>query len=191
MSWCRAPLWGPWSDFTFSFCRKIALLLVLGRPLWREDGSVICSTICQWSELRRTHNHTLLSHLRLMGSITTRRDYGESIVTHLHTVITAWPYGCLSSTLPLSCPRPNGDRLCYAKRWLAGRQVARRLTLGVKLLCERFPQSLLKLSSQLQLCLPIGLFPSGFPQFRVFHLCYMPAVISSCFSNRNGKEMFL
>jgi hypothetical protein len=41
-SWCRAPLWGPWPDFTLSFlCRTVALLLVLGRPLWREDGSVI------------------------------------------------------------------------------------------------------------------------------------------------------
>jgi hypothetical protein len=53
--------------FSF-FCRKIALLFVLGRPLWREDGSVICSAICQWSESRRARNHTLLSHLRLLGS---------------------------------------------------------------------------------------------------------------------------
>jgi hypothetical protein len=44
MSWCRAPLWGPWPDFTFPF-----LLPVLGRPLWREDRSVICSAICQQS----------------------------------------------------------------------------------------------------------------------------------------------
>jgi hypothetical protein len=51
------------------FCRKIALLFVLGRPLWREDGSVICSVFCQWSESWRTHNHTLLSHLRLLGSL--------------------------------------------------------------------------------------------------------------------------
>jgi hypothetical protein len=29
--------------------------LRLGRPLWREDGSVVCSAICQWSESRRTH----------------------------------------------------------------------------------------------------------------------------------------
>jgi hypothetical protein len=36
-------------------CRKIALLFNFGRPLWREDGSVIC------------------------------RDYGESILTRLHT----------------------------------------------------------------------------------------------------------
>jgi hypothetical protein len=50
-------------------CRKIDLLFVLGRPLWREDGPVICSAICQWSESRRTRNHTLLSHLRLLGSL--------------------------------------------------------------------------------------------------------------------------
>jgi hypothetical protein len=51
-----------------SFCRKIALLFVLGRPLWREDGSVIWSAISQWSESWRTRNHTLLSRLRLLGS---------------------------------------------------------------------------------------------------------------------------
>jgi hypothetical protein len=51
------------------FSRKIALFFVLGHPLWREDWSVICSAICQWSESRRTHIHTLLSHLRLLGSL--------------------------------------------------------------------------------------------------------------------------
>jgi hypothetical protein len=51
------------------FCRTIAFLFVLGRPLWREDGSIICSAIYQWSESRRTHNHTLLFHLRLLGSL--------------------------------------------------------------------------------------------------------------------------
>jgi hypothetical protein len=50
-------------------CRKIVFLFVSGRPLWLEDGSVICSAICQWSESRKTHNHTLLSHLRLLGSL--------------------------------------------------------------------------------------------------------------------------
>jgi hypothetical protein len=48
-----APLWGPWPDFTFSFLLP-ENCLVLGRPLWREDGSVICSAICQWSDSRRT-----------------------------------------------------------------------------------------------------------------------------------------
>jgi hypothetical protein len=51
------------------FCQKIALLFVLGLPLWGEYGSGICSVICQWSELGRTHNHTLLSHLRLLRSL--------------------------------------------------------------------------------------------------------------------------
>jgi hypothetical protein len=31
------------------FCRTVALLFVLGLPLWREDGSVICSEIC-WND---------------------------------------------------------------------------------------------------------------------------------------------
>jgi hypothetical protein len=68
MSWCWTPLWGPWPDFSISFffCRKIALLFVLDRPLWREDRCIICSAICRWSESRRTHNHTLPSHLRLI-----------------------------------------------------------------------------------------------------------------------------
>jgi hypothetical protein len=51
------------------FRQKIALLFILGRPLWREDRSVICSAICQLWESRRTHNHTLLSHLRLLESL--------------------------------------------------------------------------------------------------------------------------
>jgi hypothetical protein len=37
----------------------------VGRPLWREDRSAICSVITQWSESLRIRNHTLLSHLRL------------------------------------------------------------------------------------------------------------------------------
>jgi hypothetical protein len=70
MSWCRAPLWGPWPDFPFSFLMsEDCFSLLLGRPLWREDGSAICSAICQWSESRRTRNNALLSHLRLLGSL--------------------------------------------------------------------------------------------------------------------------
>jgi hypothetical protein len=34
----------------------------VGRPLWREDGSAICSVLTEWSESRRTRKHTLLSH---------------------------------------------------------------------------------------------------------------------------------
>jgi hypothetical protein len=62
---------GPMTRFSFFplFCWTIALLFVMGRPLSREDGSVICSVICQWSESQKTHNRTLLSHMRLLGSL--------------------------------------------------------------------------------------------------------------------------
>jgi hypothetical protein len=43
----------------------IFFLLHVGSPLWREDGSVVCSAINQWPESRRTRIHTLVSHLRL------------------------------------------------------------------------------------------------------------------------------
>jgi hypothetical protein len=46
MSWCRAPLWAHDQVLFFPFfCQKIALLFVLGCPLWWEDGSVICSEV--------------------------------------------------------------------------------------------------------------------------------------------------
>jgi hypothetical protein len=44
---------------------EICGLVSVGRPLWREDGSAICSVITQLSESRRIRNHTLLSHLQL------------------------------------------------------------------------------------------------------------------------------
>jgi hypothetical protein len=44
---------------------EICGLVSVGCSLWQEDGSAICSVITQWSKSRRTHNHTLLSHLRL------------------------------------------------------------------------------------------------------------------------------
>jgi hypothetical protein len=63
MSWC-------WAHFgTFD-----KILSPVGRLLsescglvsvGREDGSAVCSAITQWSKSRRTHNHTIMSHLRL------------------------------------------------------------------------------------------------------------------------------
>jgi hypothetical protein len=44
---------------------EICGLVSVWCPLWREDGSAICSVITQWSESLRTRNHILLSHLRL------------------------------------------------------------------------------------------------------------------------------
>jgi hypothetical protein len=118
MSWCRAhsrtcnqlliPVWRLLSE---SYC-----LVSMGRPLWREYGSVAWSAITHWSESGSTRNHTLLSHLRLPqperpGSrIYTPRNrvaqfylrafdclyvascksqgYGGSILTRLYTGIT-------------------------------------------------------------------------------------------------------
>jgi hypothetical protein len=53
---------GPMTRFFFflSFAGELLCSSSWG-ALWREDGSVICSAICQWSKSRRTHNHTLLS----------------------------------------------------------------------------------------------------------------------------------
>jgi hypothetical protein len=41
-------LWGPWPDFTFLWVTITFFLVRVGRPLWREDGSVICSAITQF-----------------------------------------------------------------------------------------------------------------------------------------------
>jgi hypothetical protein len=49
----------------YYFLSESCGLISVGRPLRRYGGSAICSAITQWSESRRTSNHTLLSHLRL------------------------------------------------------------------------------------------------------------------------------
>jgi hypothetical protein len=60
-SWC----WGPWTDFDFLCLTFTFFLLHVRRPLWQKDGSVVFSEITHWLESRRTHNHILLSLLRL------------------------------------------------------------------------------------------------------------------------------
>jgi hypothetical protein len=75
---------------------EICGLVSMGHPLWREDGSAICSVITLWSELLRTWNHTSLSHLRLPqpggpgshiyiphqqgGPVTPKEDIGQNFV---------------------------------------------------------------------------------------------------------------
>jgi hypothetical protein len=59
------PFWGSWPDFNFLFLTITFFLLHVRRPLWREDGSVICSAVTHWLESRKTDKHTLHSHLRL------------------------------------------------------------------------------------------------------------------------------
>jgi hypothetical protein len=61
-------------------------LVSVGRPLWREDESAISTEITQWSESRRTRNHTLLSHLRLPqlgGPISVRNWVNSRVIVRL------------------------------------------------------------------------------------------------------------
>jgi hypothetical protein len=46
-------------------CLTFTVLFLWGVLSDERTGSAICSVIIQWSESRRTRNHTLLSHLRL------------------------------------------------------------------------------------------------------------------------------
>jgi hypothetical protein len=65
MSWCRAPF-GTDDQILVTYLIITFFLLHVGRPLWREDGFVIYSAITYRSESRRTHNHMLLSNLRII-----------------------------------------------------------------------------------------------------------------------------
>jgi hypothetical protein len=60
-----SPLWGPWPDFNFHCLTITFFFLLAGCLLWWGDGSIVCRAITHWLESRRTHNHILLSHLRL------------------------------------------------------------------------------------------------------------------------------
>jgi hypothetical protein len=57
------PLVGPRPISIFFFADD-CLIPDVGCPLWREDGSVICSPTL-WSETRRIYDHSLLFHLRV------------------------------------------------------------------------------------------------------------------------------
>jgi hypothetical protein len=104
-------------------------LVSMGRPVWREDGSTICSAITQWSESRRTHNHTLLSSLRLLqpGGPGSRIHIRQE---HYGPVIppgTGFPLRRLlqlggirrrySNQLPHGVNRLQGDRYIYIVMW--------------------------------------------------------------------------
>jgi hypothetical protein len=47
LSWSRAPIWSSWPDFCF--LSDNCGFLDVGRPVWREDGSVIYSYDCFWA----------------------------------------------------------------------------------------------------------------------------------------------
>jgi hypothetical protein len=50
----------------------------------------------------------------------------------------------LSYKIPLSLARSNGRWRCCAPRWLTRRPVARKLAIGIKLLCGSYPHHLTK-----------------------------------------------
>jgi hypothetical protein len=50
--------------YPYPFFSDNCFVLPVGRPLWREDGSVSYSAIANWSS-HRTNNHVLTFHLRL------------------------------------------------------------------------------------------------------------------------------
>jgi hypothetical protein len=94
-----------------------------------------------------TNNHTLPSHLRLCSLSVASYDsqglrwrYSNSPPHREPTWPNLMPE--TGSTLPVSRAQPKGGRRCYAPRWLARRQVAWRLALGVKLLCGIFPTNI-------------------------------------------------
>jgi hypothetical protein len=41
-SWCQVPIWGLWPYI--NYCLTYTVLSFGGRPLWREDGSVVCQS---------------------------------------------------------------------------------------------------------------------------------------------------
>jgi hypothetical protein len=41
VSWCQAS----WPDISLLFFVKVVVLSILGRPLWGEDGSVVCQSV--------------------------------------------------------------------------------------------------------------------------------------------------
>jgi hypothetical protein len=100
--------------FSF-FCLKITLLFDLGRPLWREYGSVICSAIYQWSELLRTQPYITVSSettgfpfrrlLRLAGITVevllaaSAREYNIYIEVEVTLRLTVSQYVLVSNTL--------------------------------------------------------------------------------------------
>jgi hypothetical protein len=72
------------------------------------------SAICQCSESRRTHNHTLLSHLRLLGSLPVASYDSQGL---------RWKY---------SCPPPHGGVLftLLISFWLSHQTRASRVVLS-------------------------------------------------------------
>jgi hypothetical protein len=92
------------------FSENCFVVLPVGRPLWREYGSVTYSAIADWSG----HWGPISIHYRLIrdcfpssSTLTTRRDYVRGIITSLHerndTVISDVERVRLSTRNPAVC----------------------------------------------------------------------------------------
>jgi hypothetical protein len=75
------------------FSDNCFVVLPVGCPLWREDGSVTYSAIADWSG----HWGPITIHYHTLPPLTTRRDYGGGTLTRLYTgiigggVVSGWP----------------------------------------------------------------------------------------------------
>jgi hypothetical protein len=65
------------------FSGNCLVVLPLGRPLWREDGSVTYSAIADWSG-HWGHYRLIWDCVPSSSPLTIRRDYGGGILTSLH-----------------------------------------------------------------------------------------------------------
>jgi hypothetical protein len=91
MFWCRAPLWGPWPDFSFSFCFAGQLFCSSSWGALSDERTGLQFVVQSVSGHSRGEHITI--HYCLIwdywvpfpSPLTTRRDYGGSILTHLHT----------------------------------------------------------------------------------------------------------
>jgi hypothetical protein len=120
MSWCRAHT-GTCDQILLPVGRLLSESCgLLSRPLWREDGSAICSAITQWSESRRTRNHTLLSHLRLPqpggpGSlIHIPQQQGRPVILPGHWVLFKSPFTTVVVTLRLMVSQSVSRSVCLS-----------------------------------------------------------------------------
>jgi hypothetical protein len=97
MFWCRAPLWGPWPDFTFYF--------FLPENCFTETGlKFVVQSVSGQSWLITTHYYLIWDcWVPFLSPLTTRRDYSGSIPTRLHTGLT----------ISICCPK---SKLLYGWR---------------------------------------------------------------------------
>jgi hypothetical protein len=92
-SWCRAPLWDPWLDFSFSFrLPDNCFALRLGAPSLTIGR--VCNFVVQSVSGQSRGGLIIIitvssetTKFPFLSPPTTRRDYGWSILTRLHTAL--------------------------------------------------------------------------------------------------------